>query len=282
MDSLKFTKMHGLGNDFVVIDGRGTPVALSEGQARALSERRTGVGCDQIIIVAPPQTPETDAFMRIYNADGGEVGACGNATRCVAAMLMRETGRDLVRVETVAGVLEAQAARGGLIQVDMGEARFDWKSIPLAAPCDTLHLPIGVGLLQDPVAVNIGNPHAVFFVDDVDDVDLEECGPAVEHHPLFPEATNVEAAQILSRNRVRLRVWERGVGMTRACGTGACATVAAGTRRGLLDRSAEVILDGGILKVECVDDDHVMMIGPFAISFTGIIDPSLLAVQKAS
>jgi diaminopimelate epimerase len=278
MGPLAFTKMHGLGNDFVVIDGRRRSVALSARQARALADRQTGVGCDQVILVEPPVDPRADAFMRIRNADGGEVGACGNATRCIAAMLMREMRRDVARVETAAGVLEAHAAGNGMIRVDMGEVRFDWESIPLARRCDTLHLGIGAGPLQDPVAVNVGNPHAVFFVSDIEAVVLEEIGPLIEHHALFPEGTNVEAAQVLTPNRVRLRVWERGVGVTRACGTGACATVAAGVRRGLIDRSAEVVLDGGVLGIRCLKNGHVTMTGPVAISFTGTIDPSLLAV----
>lgn len=282
MEPLAFTKMHGLGNDFVVIDGRRTPITLSAGQTRALANRRTGVGCDQVIIVEPPVDPRADAFMRIRNADGGEVGACGNATRCVAAMLMREMDGNGARVETAAGLLEAYAAGDGLIRVDMGELRFDWEQIPLAQPCDTLHLPIGAGPLQDAVAVNVGNPHAVFFVDSVEAVVLEELGPVIEHHPLFPQAANVEAAQILAPDRVRVRVWERGVGMTRACGTGACATVAAGVRRGLMDRTAEVVLDGGVLWIHCLDNGHVTMTGPVAISFTGTLDPSLLAAPKES
>jgi diaminopimelate epimerase len=268
--------MHGLGNDFVVIDARAQPFALSAEQARTLADRQTGVGCDQVIIVEKPGSPRADAFMRIRNADGGEVGACGNATRCVAAMLMRETGRDEARVETTAGVLEAHAAGNGMIRVDMGEVRFDWKSIPLARPVDTLHLGIGAGALRDPVAVNVGNPHAVFFVEDLAAVNLEEAGPMIEHHALFPQRTNVEAAQVLARDRVRLKVWERGVGVTRACGTGACATVAAGVRRGLLDRAAEVVLDGGALWITYLENGHVAMTGPVAVSFTGTVDRSLL------
>jgi diaminopimelate epimerase len=276
MEPLAFTKMHGLGNDFVVIDARRRPLALSAEQVRVLADRQTGVGCDQVIIVEKAGSPNADAFMRIRNADGGEVSACGNATRCVAAILMREMGRNDVRVETVAGVLDAQAAGNGMIRVDMGEARFDWKSIPLARQVDTLHLGIGAGALQDPVAVNVGNPHAVFFMESLEGVILEKDGPMIEHHALFPQATNVEAVQVLARNRVRLRVWERGVGVTRACGTGACAAVAAGVRRGLLDRAAEVVLDGGALWITYLENGHVAMPGPVAVSFTGTVDRSLL------
>jgi diaminopimelate epimerase len=276
MEPLAFTKMHGLGNDFVVIDARTHPLVLTGEQVRALSDRQTGVGCDQVIIVEKPGRPNADVFMRIRNADGGEVGACGNATRCVAAMLMGETGRGDVRVETAAGVLDAHAAGNGMICVDMGEARFDWESIPLSQQMDTLHLGIGTGALQDPVAVNVGNPHAVFFVETLETVILEKDGPTIEHHALFPQRANVEAAEVLARNRVRLKVWERGVGVTRACGTGACATVAAGVRRGLLDRAAEVVLDGGALWITCLENGHVTMTGPVAVSFTGTVDRSLL------
>lgn len=276
MEPLSFIKMHGLGNDFVVIDARRRRIALSAAQVRKLADRHTGVGCDQLIIVEPPGDPGADVSMRIRNADGGEVGACGNATRCVAAMVMRETDRPDARIQTAAGVLHAEAADRGTIRVDMGEVSFDWRRIPLAQPADTLHLGIGAGPLRDPVAVNVGNPHAVFFVEDLAAVNLQEAGPTIARHPLFPEATNVEAAQVLARDRVRLKVWERGVGITQACGTGACATVAAGARRGLLDSTVEVFLDGGVLVISCLENGHIAMTGPVAVSFTGTVDPSLL------
>jgi diaminopimelate epimerase len=215
--------------------------------------------------------------MTILNADGGEVEACGNATRCDAATLMAESGRADAAIETVAGVLKATAAGGGQIAVDMGPARDGWQDIPLAEACDTLHLGISEGPLSDPVAVNVGNPHAVFFVDDVDSIALETFGPRIEHHPLFPQRVNVEAAQILSPERIRMRVWERGAGITRACGTGACATLVAAHRRGLTGRQAEVVLDGGTLLIEWRDDGHIIMTGPAAVSFSGVLDPSLLA-----
>lgn len=276
MDALRFVKMHGLGNDFVVVDARTRPFSPESAQVRALADRRTGVGCDQLIVVEPPKSPLADAFMRIRNADGGEVAACGNATRCVAALLMREKGKTHAIVETQAGLLDAEDAGDGLITVDMGPVRFDWRDIPLAEPVDTLRLDLVAGPLRDPVAVNVGNPHAVFFVDDADRAPLELFGPMVEKHPLFPQHTNVEAVEVRGRDRLRLRVWERGVGMTRACGTGACAASVAAGRRGLADRITTVELDGGSLRIEWLRDDHVLMTGPVATSFTGVLEPTLL------
>ncbi|CAK0743962.1 Diaminopimelate epimerase [Azospirillaceae bacterium] len=272
--TLSFTKMHGLGNDFVVLDARRDVFSLTETAVRALAERRTGVGCDQVIVIEPPRSPEATAYMRIRNADGGEVGACGNATRCVAALLMKETGLERVVIETRAGLLSAQPAGGTHpltdgVTVDMGAAGIDWREIPLAVPADTLHLDLSFGGLSDPVAVSMGNPHAVFFVDDVAAVPLEEVGSALEHHSVFPERANIEVAQILSHDRIRMRVWERGAGITRACGTGACAVLVAAVRRGLTGRKAEVILDGGSLMIEWRPDRHVLMTGPVAVSFTG-------------
>jgi len=275
MEPIPFVKMHGLGNDFVVVDGRAQPFAPRAAQVRALAHRRTGVGCDTLIVIEPPRNGLADAFMRIRNADGGEVAACGNAARCVAALLMREKGHRHTVIETAAGLLDAEAAEDGLVSVDLGRISFDWRDIPLSEPADTLHLGIGVGPLKDPVAVNVGNPHAVFFVDDVDAVALDVFGPQVETHPLFPERSNVEAVRVLARDRLRMRVWERGVGITQACGTGACAAVAAAARRGLAERTATVLLDGGELRIDWLRDDHVLMTGPVATAFTGVLDPSL-------
>jgi len=277
MSPITFTKMHGLGNDFVVVDARHRPVELGAGQARAIADRRTGVGCDQVIVIEPPANGLADAFMRIRNADGGEVEACGNAARCIAGMIMREKQSRHAVIETAVGLLDAESAEDDMVSVDMGRISFDWRDIPLSDATDTLHLGIEAGPLRDGVAVNIGNPHAVFFVDDCEAVPLEIFGPIVERNPLFPERTNVEAAQIVSGDRIRLRVWERGVGLTRACGTGACATVAAASRRGLIGRAAEVQLDGGPLRIEWLKDDHVLMTGPVAVSFTGTLDETMLA-----
>jgi len=278
MAMVPFIKMHGLGNDFVVMDARKSPLALAWGQeeARAISDRHTGVGCDQFIMIETAGNPLADVFMRIRNADGTEVEQCGNATRCIAHMIMKETGKDHVVIETKAGLLDAETGSDGQVAVDMGKAGLDWRDIPLAKAVDTLHLEIGEPPLFDPVAVSIGNPHAVFFVDDVETVPLETFGPGIEHHPLFPQFVNVEVAQILAPDRIRMRVWERGVGITRACGTGACATVVAAHRRGLCERAADVILDGGTLRIEWLRDGHVLMTGPVAVSFQGELDPRLL------
>ena len=271
-----FVKMHGLGNDFVVLDARAEPLALDERQARAIADRKTGVGCDQLITLEPARDRRADAFMRIHNADGGEVEACGNAARCIASLLMRESKRDQVVVETVVGLLAAERREDGLVAVDLGPVKLDWREIPLAQPMDTLHLELAVGPLKDAVAVNVGNPHAVFFVSDAEAVDLERWGPEIEHHRLFPERVNVEVVHRLADRSFRMRVWERGVGVTRACGTGACATLVAAHRRGLAGREATVRLDGGALAVEWRADGHVVMTGPVATSFTGRLDRSLL------
>jgi diaminopimelate epimerase len=272
----EFIKMHGLGNDVVVIDGRVRPVALGPAAARAIADRRTGVGCDQIIVIEPPRNGTADASLRILNADGGEVEACGNGTRCVALLLMREKRTDRVAIETAAGLLQAAAAGGGLVAVDMGPARLDWRDIPLAGPADTLRLDLALGPIRDPVAVNVGNPHAVFFVPDAEAIDLAALGSQLERHPMFPERANIEVATVLSPTRIRMRVWERGAGITRACGSGACATAVAAARRGLAERKVEVALDGGTLAIEWRADGHVLMTGPAAISFAGALDDSLL------
>jgi diaminopimelate epimerase len=271
-----FVKMHGLGNDFVVLDARVEPLALDERQASAIADRKTGVGCDQLITLEPAREPRADAFMRIHNADGGEIEACGNAARCVASLLMRESGRGRVMIETAVGLLPAERRADGLVAVDMGPARLDWRQIPLARAMDTLHLELAVGPLDDAVAVNVGNPHAVFFVPDAEAIDLVSWGPQIERHPLFPERVNVEIAHRLADGSFRMRVWERGVGVTRACGTGACATLVAAHRRGLAGREATVRLDGGLLAIEWRADGHVVMTGPVATSFTGRLDRSLL------
>jgi len=268
--------MHGLGNDFVVLDIRAGGVALTAAAARAIADRRTGVGCDQIMIIERPRNGG-DAFLSIRNSDGGVVASCGNGSRCVAALMLNETKKNEVTLETLAGPVIATRAGNGLISIDMGPARTDWREIPLAEARDTLHLNIGEGALQDPVGVSMGNPHAVFFVADANAVDLARVGPKLEHHPLFPERANVEAVQMLARDHLRMRVWERGVGITQACGTGACAALVAAARRGVAERKATVTLDGGDLMIAWRDDNHVIMTGPVAETFTGVIDGSLLA-----
>jgi diaminopimelate epimerase len=282
MAATPFLKMHGLGNDFVVLDARGAALDLTPERRRVIADRRLGVGCDQLIVLEAPTEREADVFMRIYNPDGGEAGACGNATRCVASVVMDERKTDHVTVQTIAGLLDSQktgTGRNGLpvISVDMGLARLDWREIPVREACDTNHLPVGLGPLQDPVGTNMGNPHATFFVDDAAAIPLAELGPKLEHDPFFPQRVNIGVAQVLDDGRLRLRVWERGAGITLACGSGACAAVVAASRRGLVPRKAEVVLEGGTLGIEWLRDDHVLMTGGIAVAFKGELDRSLLS-----
>ncbi len=276
MRGTPFIKMHGLGNDFVVLDARQHAVTLDDKAARAIADRHTGVGCDQLIVIEPPRDPRAAIFMRIRNADGGEVEACGNAARCVAALLLRETGGATIAIETGAGVLDAATAQGG-VSVDLGPARLGWRDIPLAREADTLHVPLTLGPLGDPVCTSMGNPHATFFVADAEAVPLAELGPRLEHDAIFPARANIGVAQILSRERLRLRVWERGAGLTSACGTGACAALVAAARRGLSARRAVILADGGPLEVEWREDGHVLLTGAVAVSFAGTLDPSLFS-----
>jgi len=282
MATTPFLKMHGLGNDFVVLDARTAALDLTPERRRVIADRRLGVGCDQLIVLEPPTEREADVFMRIYNPDGGEAQACGNATRCVASVVMDERKTDQVTVQTVAGLLESQKTGVGsnglpVISVDMGLARLDWREIPVAQACDTNHMPVGIGPLQDPVGTNMGNPHATFFVDDAAAIPLGELGPKLEHDRFFPERANIGVAQLLSEGRLRLRVWERGTGITLACGSGACAAVVAASRRGLVPRKADVVLEGGTLTIEWLRDDHVLMTGGIAVAFKGELDRSLLS-----
>lgn len=274
--------MHGLGNDFVVLDSRRAPIDLPAARIRAIADRRLGVGCDQLIVLEPPTDRDADVFMRIYNPDGSEAGACGNATRCVASVVMDECKSGEVTVQTISGLLESQKAGTGgnglpVISVDMGPARLDWREIPVAGACDTNHLPVGAGPLQDPVGTGMGNPHATFFVDDLDSIPLGELGPGLEHDRFFPERANIGVAQVIAPGRLKLRVWERGAGLTLACGSGACAAVVAASRRGLVDRKADVLLQEGTLTIEWLRDGHVMMTGGIALAFKGELDRSLLS-----
>ncbi|MGX7894979.1 diaminopimelate epimerase [Tsuneonella sp. HG222] len=262
---IDFVKMHGLGNDFVVLDARGRALPpIEDHVARALADRRTGIGCDQLIVLEPSEV--ADFRMRIRNADGGEVGACGNATRAVALLHGEQC-----EIETVAGILSAQPEDGG-VAVDMGEPEFGWEAIPLSDPMDTLEMPVGWDELERPSAVNVGNPHVVFFVRDTDKVDMELLGPAIERDPLFPERVNVNVATVENRGEIRLRVWERGAGLTRACGTGACATAVAAMRRKLVDREVVVTLPGGKLLIGWGEDGRITMTGPASESFRGSFD----------
>jgi diaminopimelate epimerase len=270
-----FKKMHGLGNDFVILDIRES-AAPDQSKIRQLADRRRGIGCDQVLTMGKAENPKADLFMRIYNPDGSEAGACGNGARCVARLFMEESGRDTCVIETKRGLLPSRlipdttGTDGPLVEVDMGAPFLNWKDIPLAEERDTLHLGVMGGPLSDPVAVSMGNPHTVFFIEDAESFAVEEFGPQVECHVLFPERTNVEFAQILSRDQIRVRVWERGTGLTEACGSGACATMVAAARRGLTGRKAEIILDGGILSLEWrPGDDHVLMTGPAVHVYQG-------------
>jgi diaminopimelate epimerase len=277
MAQIRFRKMHGLGNDFVVLDRRRHSVAIDARAARALADRRTGIGCDQVILIEPPHDPAAQLFMRILNADGSEAEACGNASRCIARLVAEETGDRRVIIETVAGLLATELLPDHSVAVDMGPARTGWRDIPLVREMDTDRVDLALGPLATPVCTNIGNPHATFFVADAEAIDLTALGPLLEHDPLFPERANIGVATVLDHDRIRLRVWERGVGITRACGTGACAALVAGHRRGLTGRRATVALDGGVLDISWREDGHVIMTGPAALAFEGSFDAALLA-----
>ena len=268
-----FYKMNGLGNDFVVVDARARKVRFSAEAARRIGDRHRGVGFDQLLSIEP-SNGAGDAVMRIWNPDGSLAEACGNGTRCVADLLMTETKKSGATISTPGGLLSCAREADGRVTVDMGEPKLDWQDIPLAERMDTRVLDIQLGpidapVLQGPSAVNMGNPHCIFFVDNAEAHDLKKIGPMIEHHPLFPERANISLAQIKSKNEVRLRVWERGVGMTQACGSAACATVVAAARKRLTDRKVRIVLDGGALDIEWRDDNHVLMTGPTELNFTG-------------
>lgn len=265
-----FLKMHGLGNDFAVFEQQAGEHTFTYDQIRFLADRKTGIGFDQMIVLSP--TSDADIFMKIYNADGGEVGACGNASRCVGDVLMTRTGKDFVAIKTESGLVKASrvGAGTGLVCVDMGQPRLSWADIPLAQEMDTLSLDYKKNGLSKPCAVNMGNPHIVFFVEDVGAIDLETVGSVIETDSLFPERINVEVVQVLSENRLRMRVWERGAGITRACGTGACAAAVAANRRGLAGRKVTVALDGGELEIDWNEkDNHVLMTGAVVTVYKG-------------
>ena len=257
-----FVKMQGLGNDFVVIDARAAPVPLSGDAIRRIADRRLGVGCDQLFRLEP--SDGADLFMRIWNPDGSEAGACGNGTRCVAAL----TGAH--RIETRAGLLDVLG--GADHEVAMGRPDFRWEAVPLAYALPTDPLPLAWGMLERPDALSMGNPHLVFFVEDADAVPLGEMGPEIEADPIFPDRVNVGVATVVSNDRIRLRVWERGAGLTPACGSGACAAFAAARRRGLVGEAVAVDLPGGRLRIREGADGRILMGGPVAISFRGEVE----------
>lgn len=271
----RFLKMHGLGNDFVVFDARARQgIGVTPALARALGDRHRGVGFDQLVVIEPDA--EAAARLTFWNADGSRSATCGNATRCVARLLMDETGRSALTLRTARGLLACDRAPGGLVRVNMGPPVLDWRAIPLAEQVDLLHLPIP----GDPVATGMGNPHCTFFVADAEAIDLAAFGPAHEGHPLYPERTNVEVAQVLSPEALRLRIWERGTGVTLASGSCACAAAVAAARRGLTGRTVRVEVDGGTLSIDW-RDDGVWMAGPTAHVFDGVLTEAFLAALRA-
>ena len=257
-----FIKMHGLGNDFVVLDGRETHLPeISARAASRIADRREGIGCDQLIVLVPSEN--ADFRMRIFNSDGSEVGACGNASRAVALLHGKAA-----RVETAGGTIALEPVEGGAT-VDMGAPHFGWDEIPLAYAMDTAPMPVGWDELANPMAINVGNPHAVFFVDDADAVDLASLGPQIETDPLFPERVNVNVASVAGADHLKLHVWERGAGLTRACGTGACASAVAAIRKGIVQSPVTVTLPGGDLVIEWEDGGSILMTGPATEAFRG-------------
>ncbi|MCB2114267.1 MAG: diaminopimelate epimerase [Parvularculaceae bacterium] len=277
LSGLPFRKMNGLGNDFVVIDLRRRNARVDSDAATMIADRKSGIGCDQVITIEDRDGP----FMGVWNADGSEVGACGNAARCVGAILLEESGESGVAFETNSGAISAERVGANRIAVDMGVPKLHWKQIPLAEETqDTRYIDVKLGPIDKPVlwgpsAVNMGNPHCVFFVDDAEAQAIDRFGPLVENHPMFPDRANVSVAEVRGRHYIRLRVWERGAGVTKACGTAACAALVAAVRRRLTDRKATIELDGGLLAVEWRDDDHVIMTGPYELEFEGFLPDGL-------
>jgi len=284
MDSgrtIPFRKMNGIGNDFVVLDGRAEPLRLTASDMRHIADRRGGIGCDQVIVLE--RSEAADVRMRIWNPDGSEVSACGNATRCVAAVLQEETGRADVTIETASGLLKAHVASLDAVTIDMGEPRFEWADIPLAEPFhDTRGIELQIGpidapVLHSPSVVNVGNPHAVFWVDDVSAYDLARFGPLLENHPIFPERANISLAHVTSRTTIEVRTWERGAGLTKACGTAACAVAVCAARKKLAERKVRVSLPGGELLIEWTPANRILMTGPAALEFHGRIEQKRLS-----
>jgi diaminopimelate epimerase len=279
--AIHFRKMNGLGNDFVVLDARARPIALDEQMVRQIANRETGIGCDQLIMIVP--SSGADAKMRIWNSSGGEVESCGNAARCISDLLIKETGKDTVLIDSDGGLMISYGAGDGNITVDMGVPKFGWQEIPLSEEFyDTRGIELQIGPIDNPVlhtpsVVNVGNPHAVFWVKDVNAYELDRLGPLLENHPIFPEGANISLAHVTARDHINLRVWERGAGLTRACGTGACAAQVCAVRKDFTDRVARVTLPGGDLTIEWRErDQHILMTGPVAYEFEGEL-PTLAA-----
>ncbi len=279
--TIPFRKMNGLGNDFVVLDARQKSIGIAPEDARRISDRAKGPGCDQVIVLEPSKT--ADLFMRIFNADGSEVEACGNAARCIALLVAEESGRSDVTVETRAGLLKAQVESSDSVVIDMGQPRFAWEDIPLAEPfadttCIELQMgPIDAPVLHSPSVLNVGNPHAIFWVDDVEAYDLGRFGPLLENHPVFPERANISLAHVTARDALTLRTWERGAGLTQACGTAACAAAVAAARKRLTDRQVTVTLPGGNLFIDWNANGHILMRGPAELEFEGTMPAETLS-----
>ena len=279
--SYHFRKMNGLGNDFVVLDARQNPIAISNTQARAIADRKSGIGCDQLIVME--KSNFADVRMRIWNAEGGEVPSCGNASRCIADLIFDETHTNNATIETLGGMLVATKAGERLVTIDQGLPKFGWADIPLSEPfADTRHIELQVGpidapLLHSPSVVNVGNPHCIFWVNDLNVVDFSRVGPMLENHPMFPERANISLAKVVARDHVILKVWERGAGLTQACGTAACATMAAGHRIKIIDAKCKISLPGGDLFMAVNEaNGHILMTGPAAYDFEGTLPEGLL------
>ena len=267
-----FVKMHGLRNDFVIVDGRETPYTPSVAEIVRICDRHEGIGADELLVVEPPRSNGVYAFVRIINPDGREVEACGNATRCIGWLLLRENDREEAVIETRGGVLACRRVGEKQVSVEMGRVRTDWNEIPLSREMDTLHLKIGEGPLQDPVGMNIGNPHAVFFVEDLATVNLTLYGLKLQKDPLFPQEANIGAAQLIDPKTLKLSVWERPGVLTTACGTGACVAVAAAHRRGLTtEKCMTVIMPAGSVEIELKESGTVVMTGPVETCYAGYL-----------
>jgi diaminopimelate epimerase len=289
-----FVKMNGIGNEIVVVDLRpvgastGKPVPKIDADDARAAASPAGVPYDQLMALYAPRTPGTDAYIRIYNNDGSQAGACGNGMRCVADIVSKQSGKTALTFETDAGILNCWKGEDGLFTVDMGKPRFAWNEIPLAEEFrDTRAIELQIGpidkpILHSPAVVNMGNPHAIFWVDDVNAYDLERFGPLLENHPIFPDRANITLAQIVSREHIVIRTWERGAGLTRACGSAACATAVAAARLKRTERKVKVTLPGGELTIEWRADDHVLMTGPVEFEFNGIFDPKLFEAKEAT
>lgn len=262
--------MTGIGNDFVIIDRRKENFEITPAKAKWICYRRFGVGCDQLVLL--DASDKADIYMGIYNADGSQSNACGNATRCVGKMMLDELGKQSVTIETKAGVLSAWIGENGMVTVDMGEPSFDWQKIPLAADLDVLGVPVEAGPLKNPAALSMGNPHIVFFVEDIDKIKLRTYGPTLENHPMFPERTNVSIVQVTENQELRVKVWERGVGKTLACGTAACAALVAAITLEKIDIAKTIVeLPGGKLEIEWNEEGRVLMSGPVTKVFDGVL-----------